>query len=77
MSLNWMPRDDSLKRHDLVGDRYWGTMEKPPCTVYEKVPVRDPEGRDVEGLFVARITLNKSRFKEVAICISCQVLVHT
>ena len=58
MSLDWMPRDDKLKDHALVGDGHWGEHDQPPCTVYEKVPLRDPKGAEVRGLYSARITLN-------------------
>ncbi len=56
MALEWLPRDDRLKDHSLMGDRYWGS--EAPCTQYEKIPVRDPEGAVVEGLYTAQITLN-------------------
>ena len=60
MSLNWLPREDELKKHELFkGDDYFGT--EPPCTMYEKKPVIDPEGKVVEGLYSAWITLNNPR----------------
>ncbi len=59
MALDWLPRDDELKDHRLHGDEHWGT--EPPCTMYEKRPVRDPEGNVVEGLYTAWITLNNPR----------------
>lgn len=58
MSLDWMPRDDEIKDHSSGGEQYWGGHDEPPCTVYEKVPVRNPAGEEVPGLYVARITLN-------------------
>jgi 6-oxo-cyclohex-1-ene-carbonyl-CoA hydrolase len=53
-----MPRDDELKYHGMGGERFWGEHDAPPCTVYEKVPVKGPDGKDVEGLYKALITLN-------------------
>jgi 6-oxo-cyclohex-1-ene-carbonyl-CoA hydrolase len=58
MSLDWMPRDDELKNHSRGGEQFWGTHESPPCTVYEKVPLKGPDGNVVEGLHTALITLN-------------------
>ncbi len=60
MSLDWLPREDELKDHELFkGDLYFGS--EPPCTVYEKKPVVDPKGNVVEGLYSAWITLNNPR----------------
>jgi 6-oxo-cyclohex-1-ene-carbonyl-CoA hydrolase len=60
MSLDWLPREDEKKDHELFkGKDYFGT--EAPCTVYEKKPVLDPEGNVVEGLFSAWITLNNPR----------------
>jgi len=61
MTLDWMPRDDEIKNHGMGGEQFWGSHDSPPCTVYEKVPVKDPDGKDVEGLYVGRITLNNPR----------------
>jgi len=61
MSLDWMPRDDELKNHSQGGEQFWGTHDSPPCTVFEKVPLRDPDGNVVEGLYAARITLNNPK----------------
>jgi 6-oxo-cyclohex-1-ene-carbonyl-CoA hydrolase len=60
MSLDWLPRENEIKNHELFkGKDYFGT--EPPCTVYEKKPVLDPEGNEVEGLYSAWITLNNPR----------------
>ncbi len=60
MSLDWLPREDELKKHELFkGEDYFGT--EPPCTVYEKKPIVDPNGNEVEGLYSAWITLNNPR----------------
>ncbi len=60
MSLDWLPRENELKKHELFkGEDYFGT--EPPCTVYEKKPIVDPNGNEVGGLYSAWITLNNPR----------------
>jgi 6-oxo-cyclohex-1-ene-carbonyl-CoA hydrolase len=59
MSLEWLPRDNSLKDHILMGSEHWGT--EAPCTVYEKKPLTDPEGKAIDGLYVAWIRLNNPK----------------
>ena len=59
MALDWIPRDNEIKDHDLWGDEHFGT--EPPCIVYEKKPIADPKGNAVEGLFSAWITLNNPK----------------
>jgi 6-oxo-cyclohex-1-ene-carbonyl-CoA hydrolase len=61
MGLEWMPRDDELKDHGVGGDQFWGNHDEPPCTVFEKIPLRDPAGEVVDDLFTAWITLNNPR----------------
>ncbi len=56
MSLEWLPRDDELKNHALFGSEHWGT--EAPCTIYEKRAITDPDGKTVDGLYTAWITLN-------------------
>jgi 6-oxocyclohex-1-ene-carbonyl-CoA hydrolase len=56
MSLDWLPRDDELKDHALMGSEHWGT--EAPATVYEKRPLVDKQGNEVPGLYTAWITLN-------------------
>ena len=58
MSLDWLPRDDELKDHGVGGAEFWGSHDEPPCTVYEKKPLVAPDGRTVEDLHVAWVTLN-------------------
>jgi 6-oxo-cyclohex-1-ene-carbonyl-CoA hydrolase len=58
MGLEWMPGDDELKDHGVGGDKFWGSHDDPPCTVYEKRPLRNQEGAVVDGLNTAWITLN-------------------
>jgi 6-oxocyclohex-1-ene-carbonyl-CoA hydrolase len=54
--LGWMTRDNDQKNHALHTDKYWGATA--PCVVYEKRPLKDPNGNIKEGLFVVWITLN-------------------
>ncbi len=61
MNLDWMPRDNETRNHSLFGDQYWGSFDDAPCVVYEKRPVLDPNGKPVEGLYVAWIWLNNPR----------------
>jgi len=56
MGLEWLPREHALKDHSRHGPEFWGT--EPPCTMYEKRPLKDPQGNVVEGLYVAWIILN-------------------
>jgi 6-oxo-cyclohex-1-ene-carbonyl-CoA hydrolase len=56
MSLEWLPRDNSQKDHILIGSEHWGT--EAPCTVYEKKPLVNPEGKEIPGLYVAWVRLN-------------------
>ncbi len=56
MALEWLPRDSNVKDHMLIGSEHWGT--EAPCTVYEKKPLKSPDGKEIEGLYVAWIRLN-------------------
>ncbi|MFP4081586.1 MAG: 6-oxocyclohex-1-ene-1-carbonyl-CoA hydratase [Candidatus Aminicenantes bacterium] len=56
MSLDWLKKDKEIKDHLLWGKEHWGT--EPPCTVYEKRPLKDPSGKEMEGLYSAWIILN-------------------
>ncbi len=59
MALEWLPRDNDLRDHILIGSEHWGS--EAPCTVYEKKPLTDPNGNPVEGLYVAWIRLNNPK----------------
>jgi len=61
MALDWMPRDNEYKNHMLHTDAHWGTDEDAPCVVYEKRPLIDPQGKEVDGLYVAWIRLNNPK----------------
>ncbi len=56
MALEFLHRDNELKDHGLIGERYFGTT--PPTVRYEKRPVTDPDGRAVAGLYAAWIILD-------------------
>jgi len=45
----------------MGGDEFFGAMDQPPCVVYEKRPIVDPEGNTVEGLYSAWVWLNNPR----------------
>lgn len=59
MGLEWLPREKGMKDHDLWGDEHFG--KEAPCTLYEKRPILDPEGKPVEGLYSAWVILNNPR----------------
>jgi len=59
MALEWLPRDNKVKDHILMGPEHWGT--EAPCTLYEKRPLTDPNGKAIDGLYAAWITLNNPK----------------
>lgn len=67
MSLDWLPRENELKNHqlfeeDMVRGRYWGGDDDAPCVVYTKKPLLNPyTGEEIPDLFVAEIRLNNPR----------------
>jgi len=56
MPLDWLPKDDEIKNHDLWGKEYFS--KEPPSVIYELKPVIDNEGNKVKGLNSAWIILN-------------------
>ncbi len=56
MSLDWLPRDNTLKNHALFGDEHFSACA--PGVIFEKRPIRDEQGQLVEGLYSAWIWLN-------------------
>ncbi|MFC1679088.1 6-oxocyclohex-1-ene-1-carbonyl-CoA hydratase [Elusimicrobiota bacterium] len=56
MALDWLKRDNEKKDHSIWGKEHWGT--EAPCTLYDKRPVLDAAGKEVEGLYTAWVTLN-------------------
>lgn len=59
MVLDWLPRDHEPKDHALHGDQHWS--KEAPSVIYEKRPLKDPQGKVIEGLFVSWIILNNPR----------------
>ena len=57
MLLDWFPRDNEEKSHQIYGDEWFGI--EAPCTMYEKKPLINAQtGETVDGLYNAWITLN-------------------
>ena len=59
MALEWMPRDNEPKDHSLHTDAHWGT--EAPCVVYEKRPLKGPDDKVIDRLYVAHICLNNPK----------------
>ena len=57
--LNWLPRESGLKDHYLWGDEYFSDQD--PGIIFEKKPILDPDGKPVEDLYSAWITLNNPK----------------
>ncbi len=56
MSLDWLPKDDKIKNHDLWSDEYFS--RDPPSIIYELKRIVDNDGNKVKGLNSAWIILN-------------------
>src|SRR5512140_276504 len=56
MSLEWLPREDELKDHDLWGNEFFGA--EAPSIIYEKRPIVSSQGKTADGLCAAWIILN-------------------
>lgn len=54
--LDWLPRESGAKDHYLWDEEYFS--EEPPGVRFEKRPLLNPQGEEVEGLYTAWITLN-------------------
>ncbi len=62
MGLEWLPRDNEPKDHNLFDDRFFGSFDNPPNVVYEKKPLINPNtGEEVPGLYTAWIWLNNPK----------------
>ena len=59
LGLNWLPRTDELKSHNLHGPQHWG--DSTPRIIYEKRPLKDLEGNIIDKLFVSWIILDNPR----------------
>ncbi|MDL2268932.1 6-oxocyclohex-1-ene-1-carbonyl-CoA hydratase [Desulfosarcina sp. OttesenSCG-928-A07] len=54
--LSWMPRENGLKDHHLWDESIFS--KEAPGVIYEKKPIVDPQGKVVDGLYSAWVTLN-------------------
>jgi 6-oxo-cyclohex-1-ene-carbonyl-CoA hydrolase len=54
--LSWLPRQSGTKDHYLYGEDHFS--DEAPGVKFEKVPIRDPNGAPVDGLYSAWIILN-------------------
>jgi 6-oxo-cyclohex-1-ene-carbonyl-CoA hydrolase len=59
MALEWMPRDNEKKDHNLHTDAHFSNDA--PSVVFEKKPLIDPQGKTVDGLYVAWVRLNNPK----------------
>lgn len=59
LGLNWLPRKEELKSHDLHGPQHWGDFT--PRIIYEKRPLKDLEGNIIDDLLVSWIILDNPR----------------
>ena len=60
MGLEWIPREEGLKDHDLWGDQFFS--DEAPSIKYELKPIVNPQdGNTVDDLFTAWITLNNPK----------------
>ena len=62
MALDWIkraPKDTDIN-HQMYDEKYLNAPEQ-PRTTYELKPVVDPKGNEVDGLFVAWITLDNPK----------------
>jgi 6-oxo-cyclohex-1-ene-carbonyl-CoA hydrolase len=64
MTLDYIKRapKNTIFDHSFADPKFLGTMDKPPCTVYEKRPLINPKtGEKVEGLYTGWIILNNAK----------------
>jgi 6-oxo-cyclohex-1-ene-carbonyl-CoA hydrolase len=54
--LSWLPRESGIKDHYLWGEEHFS--DKAPGVIYEKRPIVDPQGKPIDDLYSAWITLN-------------------
>jgi 6-oxo-cyclohex-1-ene-carbonyl-CoA hydrolase len=57
--LSWLPKESGLKDHYLWGEELFS--DKDPGIIYEKKPIIDPKGNEVDDLYSAWITLNNPK----------------
>ncbi len=57
MALDWIPREEGTKDHDLWGDQFFS--DEAPGVKYQLRPIINPQtGDEVEGLYSAWVILN-------------------
>ena len=54
--LSWLPRESGHKDHHLWSEDIFSSQA--PGVIFEKKPIRDPQGKTVDGLYSAWVTLN-------------------
>ena len=57
--LSWLPRESGHKDHHLWSEDIFSSQA--PGVIFEKKPIRDPQGNTVDGLYSAWITLNNPK----------------
>jgi 6-oxo-cyclohex-1-ene-carbonyl-CoA hydrolase len=57
--LRWLPRESGAKNHYLWGDEHFSA--EAPGVTFEKRPIKAPDGKPVEGLYTAWVTLNNPK----------------
>jgi 6-oxo-cyclohex-1-ene-carbonyl-CoA hydrolase len=57
--LSWLPRESGHKDHHLWSDDIFSSQA--PGVIFEKKPIRDPQGNTVDGLYSAWVTLNNPK----------------
>jgi 6-oxo-cyclohex-1-ene-carbonyl-CoA hydrolase len=61
MGLEWIPREHGKKDHGMWQDAHFGSEADAPCTIFEKRPLTDPDGKVIDGLYSAWVILNNPR----------------
>jgi len=57
--LSWLPRESGHKDHHLWSEDIFSSQA--PGVIFEKKPIRDPQGNTVDGLYSAWVTLNNPK----------------
>jgi len=57
--LSWLPRESGNKDHFLWGEEHFSSTA--PGVIYEKKPILDHDGKAIDGVFSAWITLNNPK----------------
>ena len=57
--LSWLPRESGSKNHFLWGEEHFSSTA--PGVIYEKKPILDRDGKAIDGVYSAWITLNNPK----------------